>query len=425
MRHRGIFLLAALTVFAAVRPATAQKFVPKAIHFEGAPDYSNQELMDAAGLKKGVVLDFAEMGDHSKQLLATGVFATVAFKFDGLYLTFMLTPSPDLYPVQIQNLPLVPGKDLDEKLHAQIPLYHGKVPADGGLQESVRAALQQMLVAQGLNATVVATVSANPASRKVNAVVYSITSPPVMVGIQHIDGVSDALRAPLQHLLDQVTKSQFDTKESAGNLESAVEMFYQDLGYAAAKATAVRSGDAEASAHSVVVPFSITVREGRVYKIGTVHLPPGTPVTQDDIDKTLAPHPGGAPDGVRLRTLWAEIASAYKAKGQLDCKVTPHPSFDDASAVVNYTVDVDPGPVYHLGFVKFDNVSDAMRTLLIKNWQMMPGDAFDEGYVASFITKAQQQDPVLQRSLAGVKTTFDATADPQTHNVNVVIHLAR
>ena len=90
-----------------------------------------------------------------------------------------------------------------------------------------------------------------------------------------------------------------------------------------------------------------------------------------------------------------------------------------------YTVDVDPGPVYHLAFVKFDNVSDAMRSQLMRNWQMMPGDVFDESYVASFITKAREQDPILQRSLAGVKTTFNATADPQTHDVNVVIHLAK
>ena len=86
---------------------------------------------------------------------------------------------------------------------------------------------------------------------------------------------------------------------------------------------------------------------------------------------------------------------------------------------------MDPGPVYHLGFVKFDNVSDEIRTLLIHNWQMLPGDPFDESYVANFIYKAQAQDPVLQRSLAGVKTKFDATANPVTHEVNVVIRLEK
>jgi hypothetical protein len=66
-------------------------------------------------------------------------------------------------------------------------------------------------------------------------------------------------------------------------------------------------------------------------------------------------------------------------------------------------------------------VSDELRKLLMRNWQMLPGDPFDESYVANFILTAQKADPVLQRTLAGVKATFDARADPQTHDVNVAI----
>jgi outer membrane protein assembly factor BamA len=174
-----------------------------------------------------------------------------------------------------------------------------------------------------------------------------------------------------------------------------------------------------------VVPFSIQVQEGRVYKIETIHLRSGTPVTQAEIDKALDPTSSTLPVGVRVRSVWQLITSRYQAKGNLDCKVTPHAAFNDADATVSYTVDVDPGPVYHLAFVKFDNVSDELRTLLIHNWQMMPGDPFDETYVSSFILKAQMQDPALRRSLAGVKAKFEVTANPDSHDVNVVIRLER
>jgi hypothetical protein len=90
-----------------------------------------------------------------------------------------------------------------------------------------------------------------------------------------------------------------------------------------------------------------------------------------------------------------------------------------------YTADAHPGAIYHLGFVKLDNVSDTLRTLLIHNWQMMPKDPFDESHVANFIATAQVQDPVLKRSLAGVKVNFDVLADPQTRLVNVVIRLEK
>jgi hypothetical protein len=119
------------------------------------------------------------------------------------------------------------------------------------------------------------------------------------------------------------------------------------------------------------------------------------------------------------------VETRLKGKGYLDCKVTPRPEIDEAAGLVNYTIDTAPGPQYHLGLLKFENVGDSLRSLLMRNWQMMPGDPFDESYVANFMFIAQKSDPVLERSLAGVKATYDVHADPDTHEVNLVIHLQR
>lgn len=105
--------------------------------------------------------------------------------------------------------------------------------------------------------------------------------------------------------------------------------------------------------------------------------------------------------------------------------VTPRPLLNEAAGQVNYTVEIEPGPIYHLALLKFENVSDDLRKLLMRNWQMMPGDPFDESYVSGFILAAQKADPVLMRSLAGVKATYDVRADPQTHEVNCVLRLEK
>jgi outer membrane protein assembly factor BamA len=425
MRRHLCLLLVAISVCVVVRPAVSQKFLPKSVKFQGDPEYSDAELLAAAGLKKGVVLGYAEMQDYCKRLLATGAFSTVAFKFDGQDLIFLLTPSTDLFPVRLENLPLTPGKDLDAKLHDQIPLYHGQVPAEGGLTDDVAAALQKMLAAEGLQATVTATTAADQFTHKVVAVSYSITMPPVLIGVAHLDGVSDAFETRVRSVLNEAVKNPFSTTDSASNLERAVEQFYSDQGYAAAKVQVARSGDPTTAPEAITVPFAVQVEEGRVYTVTSIQLPPGVPVTQAEIDKTLAPMPGGPPLGVRVRTIWTLMASRYHAKGYLDCRIAPHAHINDANATVTYTVDVDPGAAYHLAFVKFDNVSDELRSHLIHYWELMPGDPFDESYVATFIVKVQQQDPALRQSLAGVKTKFDVTANPNTHDVNVVIRLER
>jgi outer membrane protein insertion porin family len=222
-----------------------------------------------------------------------------------------------------------------------------------------------------------------------------------------------------------VKEQGFDSANSTANVENAFRGFYEDQGYAAVKVRAVRSGDAVVSADSIRIPFSVTVDEGRPYKLGAIQLPADAPVEKADVDKILKAAAANQSQGVGIRSVWIMVAQRYKSKGYLDCVLTPRAETDDAAGTVNYTLDVNPGPVYHLAFVKFDNVSDQMRVLLMKNWQMLPGDPFDATYATTFILKAQMQDPVLQRSLVGVKAKLDYTADPATHEVNLVMRLER
>ncbi|WP_162601655.1 hypothetical protein [Occallatibacter savannae] len=160
--------------------AAAQKFQPKSIQFKGAEGYSDEDLISAAGLKKGVVMDYAEMNDRTKQLLDTGLFSTLAFKFDGQNLIFTLTPATNLYPIHLDNLPLDQGAELDAKIHNLVPLYYGKLPSEGGITEAVRGALEKILAEQGFQATV--TAIPGTVAGQGSTVHFSISAPPVFVG---------------------------------------------------------------------------------------------------------------------------------------------------------------------------------------------------------------------------------------------------
>jgi outer membrane protein insertion porin family len=425
MQRTLLLVLAAIVLASSSLPADAQKFLPKSIQFKGDPEYSDEELMAAAGLKKGLVLTAAEMGEHSKQLMDTGVFDNLTYKFDGQDLVYQLTPASLMYPIRLENLPLTPGKDLDAALHDRFPLYHGKVPPEGGLLESVRQALEEMLAAKGMKATVAATPFGALGSHKVTAINFAITTPPVRVGAIRLEGVSPAMETKIRSLANHSVGAPFDTENSERNLEHAFQQFYADEGYAAVKVHAARAGDPVVADPAIDIPFSVTIEEGRLYKLGFIHLPPDALVTQAEIDKATGPRVEGSAKGLTLRTLWSQIVSRYKSKGYLDCTIAPHPEFDEASGTVNYTVDIDSGPVYHLAFVKFENVSDELRARLMRIWQMLPGDPFNESYVSNFIARVQKEDPGLQATLATVKITYDVRADPLTREVNCVIRLEK
>jgi outer membrane protein assembly factor BamA len=239
-----------------------------------------------------------------------------------------------------------------------------------------------------------------------------------------VDGASANLAAKLEPIVKEVGEQAYDSANSTANVEDAFRSFYEDQGYAAVKVHAARAGDPVVSAEAIQVPFAVTVEEGRLYKLGAIQPPPDAPVDKAEIDKVLN-NAANSSRGVGIRSVWSLVAQRYRSKGYLDCVLTPHAQIDEAAGTVNYTLAVNPGPVYHLAFVKFDNVSDELRALLMRNWQMMPGEPFDPSYAASFIIKAQNQDPVLRKTLAGVKSKFDVSADPQTHEVNLVMRLER
>jgi outer membrane protein assembly factor BamA len=406
-------------------PMSAQQLLkPQSIRFDGAPDYTPDELLAATGVKKGQVYTSDYLNQTAQKLMSTGVFEKVGFKFDGVDLVYLLRESDDLYPVLIDNLPIDTGADLDTKLRQVIPLYHGKVPSEGGMLDDVRNALQSMLAAEGLDAKVVSVPAGNNPNKKATAIKFRIDTPPVEIGDIDTKGVSDALRAQVDGSVRFVLRS-FDASTSAKHIEDLIASAYVGNGYPAAVIKAQRSGKPAMANDVLRVPFTVTVEEGRAYKLGTVQIAPGLPVAMSDVEKLTMARDRFKPESGYVIGLQHAVEARLKGKGYLDCKVTPKPEIDEAAGLVNYTIDAAPGSQYHLGLLKFENVGDTLRGLLMRNWQMMPGDPFDESYVANFIFVAQKSDPVLQRSLAGVKATYDVRADTETHDVNLVIHLQR
>jgi outer membrane protein assembly factor BamA len=220
MQHTLPLPAAVLALICAALPIAGQSIQPQSIRFAGTSEYSDAELLSAADLKPGVDLTYAEINIRAQKLIDSGVFSAVAFKFDGQDLTFQLTPASGLVPVRLQNLPIAGGKALDQKLHTQFPLYHGLVPEQGGLTESVRSALEEMLAAQGIKATVAAMPVRNRSTDKAESVNFSITAPTVVVGEIRTEGTIVMLDPKASAILARFPGTPYDAEESIHQIET-------------------------------------------------------------------------------------------------------------------------------------------------------------------------------------------------------------
>jgi outer membrane protein assembly factor BamA len=428
MKRTFILLLTAVVFLAAGRHASSQKYLPKTIQFKGAPEYSDQELLAASGLKTGAVLDFAEMSGHSQKLMDTGLFETLSFKFDGVDLVYTLVMHTELYPVRLENLPLTPGKELDAALHDRIPLYHGKVPAERGLTEQVRQALEEMLAAKGIKVNVTVKPYTDQKLHEVTAMNYSITDPPVRVGEIHLQGVSPEMQSKVKAVADRATRTDYDTDNTASNIERAFALLYTDEGYAAVKVHAERSDHAIAGSQSIDIPFNVTIEEGRHYKLGSIYLPSGEPLSLAEINKAAgvasnAIEKQSVTGGVALRTALLYVTGQYKSKGYMDCVVTPHPKYDEAAGNVNYTLEVQPGPVYTMGTLTIQNSAEDLRAAMLSAWKLPEGAVFSEKAIYDYYY--MQGNTPLGRTFASANCKYKLTKNIDTHTVDVTLRVEK
>jgi outer membrane protein assembly factor BamA len=422
-RQASILLLIAVAVICVLpQRAVAQTFLPKTIHFEGAPEYSDQELLAATGLQKGVALNTSDLNDRAKQLMDSGMFSSVAFKFDGQDLVFTLTPSTSLYPIRLENLPLNSGQELDTKLHESVPLFHGKVPADGGVTDGVRSALEKVLAKQGIQATVTAVADAGAGTGSV--VHFSIATPSVLVGAIRLKDASTQLEPGALEILTKLTGSPFDSVGSARQIATYLGNYSHDKGYleAAIETTEQNAGMAEGA---IRIPFEITVQPGNQYRLAAVRLAPDLVVSQADFDRQAKLRPGDIADGQHVIENWQFISRQYHNHGYMKARVHPEPTYDRANRTVTFDVTADAGPVYKMGALAIENVSDDLRTAMMSAWKMPAGAIFNEGAIMSFYGTDKTVNPTLNRVFATAACGYTLHVNDESRTVDVILRLDR
>ncbi len=424
----AVLLLCALSSLAQKKASPAPRKAPApAIRFQGAPQYTQEELLAAAGLNPGARLNAAQVKAHAKLLNDTGLFTVVKFSSDSKGLLFSLTPTNQLFPMHLDNLPLEsgegPGKELDAKIHARFPLYHGSLPASGSMNDGIGKMFAEMLASQGIHATVKAALTSGLGPQKITAIDFSITSPPVRIGAIQLSGVSPVMQTKVNTLVAGQTGNAFDTENTAIGLEHAFEDLYQDQGYAAVEVAVSEIDPPVISDEVIAIPFAVTIKEGGIYKLGAINYPGGALVPRSEVQKVLSKYQAGS--GRPLDLFLLAVRDAYHARGYLDCAVVSHASFNEATHIVSYSVAIDPGPAYQMASVQFDGAPDAMIARLVRLWKLAPGQPFDESYVSTFAARAQKQDRTLAKWMQTVITSFDIKPDASTHQVSVVFHFAK
>jgi len=102
------------------------------------------------------------------------------------------------------------------------------------------------------------------------------------------------LQAKASLLASGQTGNGFDTENTAIGLQHAFEDLYQDQGYAAVQVEVARIDPPVVSDQSIDIPYAITIKEGGIYKLGTIDFPASALVPRAQVEKIVSKYPAGS-----------------------------------------------------------------------------------------------------------------------------------
>jgi len=364
------------------------------------------------------------MSEHGKLLLSTNMFSGLNYTFNGQDLVYHLTPASDLYKVRLANLPLDNNSELDKTLRSRIALYHGKVPADGGVNDSVRQVLEQLLAAEGIKATVQAAVITGAEATAPDVMSYSIIDPAVrlgsiVVGGKPLNELDPLMRKPLTKLLN----ANFSTDSTLAQLRRIVAEYYSGLTYADATIQVDRQPSG-LDANGLVLNYKVSVAPGKSYKLGTITLAPGLLTTQSEFNTHAKLAAEDAADYKHVQANFNWLLMPYHDRGLMAAELDPHPTFDQARGLVSYHVSITPGPVYTMGKLEFGTVSPELRHYFTEAWPMAQGATFKEKMLVQVIAPGDANEAV-SRELDRFLINYELNLNPEDLSVDVQLNLTR
>jgi outer membrane protein assembly factor BamA len=93
------------------------------------------------------------------------------------------------------------------------------------------------------------------------------------------------------------------------------------------------------------------------------------------------------------------------------------------NGIVDYTLEVQQGPVYRMGRLTIENSADDLRAAMLAAWKMPEGGVFIEKAINDYFYS--QGNTPLGRTFASANCKYKLAKNLETHVVDVTLRLER
>ena len=359
--------LSALALAIAISVHAAEPFQASDIRIDGLKRVSSGSVFDALTIQPGDRVTDADISMATRALFETGFFDQVEVRADGDVLVIEVTERPAVSRIDIEGNQAIKTDDLLDSLR-RAGIVEGDVLKRATLDQ-LEQAIQRQYTSRGrYDATVSSEIIEQDRNRvglKISIYEGSVAtiSRISIVGNEAFDDDT---------LLDEMSLTEpgvftwfsgsdnYETEKLSADVE-AIRSYYLNRGYVNVE---VSEPQVELSENLEVVFITITVNEGKEFRVGAVNVGGDQPIDLSAAVEEMTLQT----DEIFSRRLVNEAVNTMSKKlgdaGYARAQVRAVPEINDDTQTVDVTLVVTPGPLVYVRRVEFRGNTDTSDVVL-------------------------------------------------------------
>jgi outer membrane protein insertion porin family len=392
----------------------------------GLKRMTETQLIERSGLETGQQVDVAALDAAAEQLLATGLFTRLSYRYrtqgDAATVTFEVEEAKkeSNIPVVFDNFVWFSEEELARAVKNVLPSFDGTAPETDGAVASITRALAQLLAERKIAGQIEYISSANQAGTNAKHI-FSVGGVRIPICAVQYPGAEALGEGELISNSKPVMQADYSREFMQGFADGTLKPLYRQRGHLRAnfkqpRAVAATATDKCTNGASVTVP----VEEGPAYSWERVEWAGNAALSAAELDAAFGMKTGELADGLKIDKSLMAVAKAYGRRGYLFLSLKPDVEFADANRRVTYRINIKEGEQFRMGALNITGLPAADVNRLKAIWKLQPGEVYDAYYSDEFMKKAM---PLIWRpGLKHPQIDFSVKPDRQKLTADVTIN---
>jgi outer membrane protein insertion porin family len=396
------------------------------IEVNGLKRMSVAQLIERSGLQAGQLVDVAALDAAAEQLLATGLFTRLSYRYrtqgDAATVTFEVEEAKkeNNIPVVFDNFVWFSEEELARAVKNQLPSFDGTAPETDGAVASITRALMILLAERKIPAQVEYISSANVAGTNAKHI-FSVGGMRIPICTVQYPGAASLAETELISHSKPVMQADYSQEFMQGFADGTLKPLYRERGHLRVnfkQPRATAATDTEKCKNGADV--SVPVEEGPVYSWERAEWVGNAGLSAAELDAAFGMKTGELADGLKIDKALMAVAKAYGRRGYLFLSLKPDVEFADATRRVTYRVQIKEGEQFRMGTLDIKGLSAADTNRLKAMWKLQAGEVYDAHYSKEFMDKALLQ--ILRPGRRPPQIEFSVKPDRQKLTADVTIN---